>query len=93
MRWTGQERRREAAAWVALALGLLLLVGMVHGAGHHSAGHSAGVGLFLLVPIFLFGVIDPVLSLWGTDWLGAVLVPVEPVQAALFGRPPPSELF
>jgi hypothetical protein len=49
--------------------------------------------LFLLVPIFLFGAVDPMLSLWGTDWLGAALVPAEPVRAALFGRPPPLELF
>jgi hypothetical protein len=78
-----------------LALGLLLLVGMVHGAGlgHHSAVDLAGAGLFLLVPIFLFAAIDPMLSLEATDWLGEVPVPAEPVRAALFGRPPPSELF
>jgi hypothetical protein len=95
VRRIGQERRRETAGWIALAFGLLLLAVMVHGAGlgHHSAGHSAAVGLFLLVPIFLFGAVDPMLSLWGTDWLGAALVPAEPVRAALFGRPPPLELF
>jgi hypothetical protein len=95
VRRIGQERRREAAGWVALALGLLLLVVMVHGAGlgHHSAGHSAAAGLFLLAPIFLFGAVDPMLSLCATDWLGETLVPVEPVRAVLFGRPPPLELF
>jgi uncharacterized protein (DUF58 family) len=82
MSWIGRERRREAAGWVALALGLLLLVAMVHGAG-----------LFLLVPIFLFGAVELVLSFWTTDWLGEALVPAEPVRAALFGRPPPSELY
>jgi hypothetical protein len=78
-----------------LALGLLLLIVVVHGAGlgHHSAGHSAAAGLFLLAPIFLFGAVDPMLSLWAMDWLGETLVPAEPLQAALFGRPPPLELF
>jgi hypothetical protein len=94
MRQIRQERLREAAEWIALALGLLLLVGMVHGVGwhHHSAADSAG--LFLLVPIFLFGAVAPVLSLWVPDGLGETLVSAEPVRAALlFGRPPPSELF
>jgi len=88
VRRIGQERRREAASWVALALGLLLLAVMVHGVVHH---HSAAVGLVLLAPIFLFGAVDPMLSLWATDWLGETLVPAEPVRGALFGRPPPSQ--
>ena len=85
----GQERRVGAAGWIALALGLLLLVVMVHGLGLHHG--SAAVGLFLLVPVFLFGAVDPRLSLWLTDWLGEALVPAAPARPALFGRPPPSQ--
>jgi hypothetical protein len=91
VRKIGQKRQVGAAAWVALALGLLLLVGMVHGDGAHA--HSGAVGMFLLVPIFLFGAVAPTLSLWVTDWLGEALVPAAPARAALFGRPPPSQHF
>ncbi|HWZ50364.1 MAG TPA: hypothetical protein VNW54_02760 [Granulicella sp.] len=73
---------------LALAISLLLVLLTVQGVDPHSVP-----AVVFLVPIFLFGTVDPGLSLRVIDWLGEAIVPPSPARPVLFGRPPPSALL
>jgi hypothetical protein len=88
-----QQRRTGTAVQIALAIGLLFVLMSALLLAQGVGDHSMAPVVFLLVPIFLFGTIDPAWSLRVVDWLDAATIRPTPVRAALFGRPPPSELF
>ena len=70
---------------VIVAVSLVLLVLIPHDVQHH----SLGVVLFVLVPIFLFGLI--VLREVSIFWFSAIYSPLDPANSRpmLFQLPPP----
>lgn len=82
MRFFRHNWRTMAAAGLALCLVLLLI--------HPAPVNGAALSAFLLLPVFLFGLVLAPLSLWpASDWEQRFAAPVL-CRANLFQRPPPS---
>ena len=82
---------RQKASWLRtvvlliVAITLLLTLLIPHGVNHS----DSALALVVLVPIFLFGIIQQKPSRL-SDWLDERSVRPAPCRSSLFQRPPPS---